>query len=100
MYGGTITPSILYSVRSILRRRIKDHGFFSAYSGDDELLLKHFAKAKAMADWLIARRTESLQVRLALSPVAHLRPAVAPIRRIGSYTCEKPVSESERETAI
>eukprot|EP01052_Picozoa_sp_SAG31_P071964 SAG31_NODE_30922_length_374_cov_1.221818_1_plen_83_part_10 len=29
--------------------------------GDSALLLEHFGKAKAMADWLIARRTESLQ---------------------------------------
>ena len=37
---------------------------YHGYSrGDDELLLKHFAKAKAMADWLIARRDESLQYR-------------------------------------
>eukprot|EP01051_Picozoa_sp_SAG22_P006147 SAG22_NODE_392_length_11210_cov_3.879669_8_plen_1389_part_00 len=35
--------------------------YYSYSGGDAELLLKHFAKAKTMADWLIARRAESLQ---------------------------------------
>ena len=35
---------------------------YHSYSGgDDAFLLKHFAKAKALAEWLIARRATSLE---------------------------------------
>jgi hypothetical protein len=35
---------------------------YHSYSGgDDAFLLEHFAKAKGIADWLVARRAESLQ---------------------------------------
>jgi hypothetical protein len=33
---------------------------YHSYSGDDAFLLTHFAKAKALADWLTARRATSL----------------------------------------
>ena len=33
---------------------------YHSYSGDDATLLRHFAKAKALADWLRARRETSL----------------------------------------
>lgn len=34
---------------------------YYSYFGDDAMLLKHFAKAKALAEWLMARRATALQ---------------------------------------
>ena len=34
---------------------------YFSYTGDSELLLKHFAKAKALAEWLLYRRSLSLK---------------------------------------
>ena len=34
---------------------------YYSYSGDESLLLSHFPKAQALAEWLIARRTASLE---------------------------------------
>ena len=35
---------------------------YHSYSGGDvNLMLEHFSKAKTLAEWLIARRTESMQ---------------------------------------
>ena len=34
---------------------------YHSYTGDDALLLKHFPKARTMAEWIAARREASLQ---------------------------------------
>ena len=37
---------------------------YHSYSGDDALLLKHFAKAKALADWCVVLQIDACSRRL------------------------------------